>query len=87
MYVVPTAAVAAAVVSAARCDRPPPPVIMTYHYSHPAPFHLYAYAQMPIPNHEIYAVYPGGSHLGSPMEGAQPFYYEPSSKGYSQSGK
>ena len=51
-----------------------------------APFQLYAYAQMPIPNHEIYAVYPGGS-IGAPhMEGSQ-YYYEPNSKGYSQSGK
>lgn len=57
------------------------------YYGHPtAPFQLYAYAQMPIPNHEIYAVYPGGSIGGPHMEGSQ-YYYEPASKGYSQSGK
>jgi len=58
-------------------------------YSHPAPFQLYTYAPMPIPNHEFYAVYPPGGHpaVGAPIDGSQ-FYYEPSPKGaYTQSGK
>jgi len=52
-------------------------------YGHPAaPFQLYAYAPMAIPNHEIYAVYPPGSHhaVGTTMDGSQ-FYYEPAPKG------
>ena len=58
-------------------------------YSHPAPFQLYTYAPMPIPNHEFYAVYPPGGHpaVGAPIDGSQ-FYYEPSPKGtYTQSGQ
>lgn len=58
-------------------------------YSHPAQFQLYAYAPMPIPNHEFYAVYPGGGHpgVGSPLDASQ-FYYEPAPKGnYNHSGK
>ena len=49
-------------------------------YGHPAPFQLYAYAPMPIPNPEFYAVYPPGGPTGSGLEGGQ-FYYEPSHKG------
>jgi len=50
-------------------------------YGHPPQFQLYAYAPMPIPNHEFYAVYPTGSHpgVGSPLDASQ-FYYEPSPK-------
>jgi len=44
-----------------------------------APFQLYAYAPMPISNHEIYAVYPPGSHHAQTMDGSQ-FYYEPTPK-------
>jgi len=58
-------------------------------YSHPAaPFQLYAYAPMPIPNHEFYAVYPPAAPAGvQPIDGAQ-FYYEHNPKGnYSHSGK
>ena len=50
-------------------------------YGHPPQFQLYAYAPMPIPNHEFYAVYPTGSHpgVGSPLDASQ-FYYEASPK-------
>ena len=50
-------------------------------YGHPPQFQLYAYAPMPIPNHEFYAVYPTGSHpgVGSPLDTSQ-FYYEASPK-------
>jgi hypothetical protein len=50
-------------------------------YGHPPQFQLYAYAPMPIPNHEFYAVYPSGSHpgVGSPLDATQ-FYYETSPK-------
>jgi len=50
-------------------------------YGHPPQFQLYAYAPMPIPNPEFYAVYPTGSHpgVGSPLDPSQ-FYYEASPK-------
>lgn len=52
-------------------------------YSHPPQFQLYAYAPMPIPNHEFYAVYPPAGHpgVGSPLAGGSQFYYEPNPKG------
>lgn len=55
---------------------------MAFYSAHPAPFQLYAYAPMPIPNHEFYAVYPPGTHpgVGAPVDGSQ-FYYEPNPKG------
>jgi hypothetical protein len=56
-------------------------------YGAPAPFQLYAYAPMPIPNHEIYAVYPSGTHgVAAPLDPTQ-FYYEPSTPKTSFSGK
>lgn len=53
-------------------------------YGPPAPFQLYAYP-MPIPNHEIYAVYPSGGGA-APLDGTQ-FYYEPAAPKSSYSGK
>jgi len=55
------------------------------YFGPPAPFQLYAYAPMPISNHEIYAVYPSGSHPAQTLDGSQ-FYYEPTPKN-SYSGK
>ena len=56
-------------------------------YGPPAPFQLYAYP-MPIPNHEIYAVYPsgGGGVAAAPLDGTQ-FYYEPAAPKSSYSGE
>lgn len=55
-------------------------------YGAPAPFQLYAYAPMPIPNHEIYAVYPSGTGVPAPLDGTQ-FYYEQTTPKTSYSGK
>ena len=58
---------------------------MTF-YGPPAPFQLYAYAPMPIANHEIYAVYPSGTGVPAPLDGTQ-FYYEQTTPKQSYSGK
>lgn len=59
---------------------------MAFYGHHAAPFQLYAYAPMPIPNPEFYAVYPPGSSAPANMD--QQFYYEPSQKGgYGHPGK
>ena len=57
-------------------------------YGPPAPFQLYAYAPMPLANHEIYAVYPSGTaaSVAAPLDGTQ-FYYEPATPKSSYSGK
>lgn len=55
-------------------------------YGAPAPFQLYAYAPMPIPNHEIYAVYPSGTGVPALSDGTQ-FYYEQTTPKTSYSGK
>jgi len=55
-------------------------------YGPPAPFQLYAYAPMPIANHEIYAVYPSGAGVPAPLDGTQ-FYYEQTTPKQSYSGK